>query len=102
MTKLYIAGPITGIPNFKERFSEAEVLLSAAGYDVLNPCKNEDPAGKRTWLNYMKMSLRDIADADGIAFLKGWVDSRGATIEVQLGMDLGMPTKKVDQWLEEA
>lgn len=35
--KIYIAGPITGIPDYKERFAKAEAELKAKGHAVMNP-----------------------------------------------------------------
>lgn len=99
--RLYIAGPMTGLPDLNyPAFSAAEVRLDVVGYDVLNPARTQGREGCRVWLDYMRASLRDIADADGIATLPGWADSTGASIEVQLGRDLGIPVKTVEEWVK--
>jgi hypothetical protein len=43
VTTLYIAGPMTGIPDSNyPAFNQAEIELRAAGYDVLNPVASEE------------------------------------------------------------
>ena len=38
MTKrIYIAGPITGVEGYKDRFERAEEILKAAGYEPASP-----------------------------------------------------------------
>ena len=39
--KLYIAGPITGVPDYEERFKKAEEDLKAMGHTVINPVKDK-------------------------------------------------------------
>lgn len=39
--KLYIAGPITGVPDYAERFKRAEEDLKAMGHTVINPVKDK-------------------------------------------------------------
>ena len=98
--RLYIAGPMTGLPefNYPAFFAAAEQLL-AAGFDVLNPARKEGREGCESWLDFMRAALRDLADCDGIAMLPGWADSRGAEIEVRTAATLGLPTAPVDVWL---
>lgn len=98
--KLYIAGPMTGLPELNyPAFHEAEAQLFKAGYTPLNPAPNkpENP----TWLNFMRMSLVQISQADGIALLPGWELSKGARIEHGLARDLQLPVDTVEQWLRE-
>ena len=40
--KVYIAGPITGVSNYKENFQEAEDRLKE-DFDVYNPVKIKNP-----------------------------------------------------------
>lgn len=84
---IYIAGPMTGLPDFNyPAFFEAAKELSAEGHAVLNPAKN---SGK-DWIDYMRQSLQQISAADGMFMLKGWETSKGARIEHQLAKDLGL------------
>lgn len=100
--RLYIAGPMTGLPDFNyPAFFKAADRLRGAGFEPINPARKREgvPHQGATWLDYMRHSLRDIADCDGIAMLPGWEGSRGAAIEVRLAYDLGLPARYVDEWL---
>lgn len=105
---IYIAGSISNngtLPDAAvvERlalFDVAETALKTHGYTPLNPARRGKVEGK-SWLSYMRDSLRDIADADGIALLDGWEDSRGAQIERELAHDLGIPVHPLHVWLDE-
>lgn len=101
--KLYIAGPMTGYPDFNyPAFFKAADLLASAGHETINPARTEGREGCTTWLGFMRASLRDIAACDGIATLDGWQESRGARIEVRLAWDLDLPCKRIGEWLIES
>lgn len=97
--KLYIAGPMTGLPEFnRPAFFTAAEQLEAAGYDVVNPARREvDPA--KTWADYMRDGIRDVLEVDGVALLPGWRDSRGAQLEVHVAEALGLHCATVRVWL---
>lgn len=98
--KLYIAGPMTGLPDHNyPAFFEAEEQLKAAGYEIENPARNE-VHGDASWLGFVRMSLVQISRVDGIALLPGWSTSKGARIEEDLGQKLGFPVRYVRTWLE--
>jgi hypothetical protein len=98
--KLYISGPMTGLPehNFPA-FKAAAARLTAAGYDVLNPAEN---FGGRTDLErkaYMREDISNVLKADGIATLPGWQDSKGARLEVAIARELDLEAANVDMWV---
>ena len=97
--RIYIAGPMTGLPDFNyPAFDACAVSLRAQGFLVENPADNpEPPCG--TWLGYMRMALRQLALCDGVAMLPGWGHSRGAVIEHQLGKNLGLAVHEVEYFL---
>lgn len=98
--RVYVAGPMTGYPDFNyPAFFAAERALRNLGYDPINPARTEGREGCKTWLDFMRAALRDIADADAIATLPGWWDSRGASCEYRIGNDLGLPVFSLDEWL---
>lgn len=100
--KLYIAGPMTGLPDFNyPAFFAAEEQLKAAGYEVENPARNQ-PEGTASWLAFMRMSLVQISKVDGIALLPGWQDSKGAALEVHIAEALGLRIWSVRQWIRSA
>lgn len=100
--RLYIAGPMSGLPDYNyPAFATAANALRGAGFDPINPARTEGREGCASWLDYMRAALRDIAEADGIAMLPGWPDSRGATVEYDLGKSLGLPVRRLDCWITE-
>lgn len=107
MLTLYVAGPMTGLPDFNYRaFHDAAAQLRVLGYDVENPAENKPvgPDGEpvATWLAFMRMSLIQIAKSDGIALLPGWENSKGARLELHICGELGLPQRSVSQWIFEA
>ena len=101
--RLYVAGPMTGLPefNYPAFFSAADALRRAA-FDPINPARTAGREGCRSWLDYMRAGLRDVADCDGVAVLPGWQDSRGAALEVHVARSLDLPVRTVAEWLEYA
>lgn len=95
--KLYIAGPMSGLPEFNyPAFHAAEAQLQAAGYETLNPATNGE---KDSWEDYMRAGIAQVIQADALALLPGWHASRGARIEVDLAANLGMESRPLDGWL---
>lgn len=100
--KVYVAGPMTGYPEFNyPAFFKAADALRAAGIEPINPARSESREGCKTWLDFMRLSLLDIAACDGIATLTGWQDSRGAALEVHIARSLDLPVRSVAAWMEE-
>lgn len=76
--KIYIAGKITGDPNYKEKFQEYQQQLEAEGHIVLNPAVL--PAGL-TNAEYARIDFAMIDVADEVVFLPDWYRSPGASLE---------------------
>lgn len=99
-TRLYIAGPMTGLPGCNyPAFFAAATQLRAAGYLVSNPA---DGGVLETWSDYMRRGLRDLLGCDAVALLGGWATSRGARLEVKVATELGLDVALVDVWLDRA
>lgn len=90
MTRLYLAGPMSGLPelNFPAFHAEA-ARLRTLGHDIVNPAEiNADPSSG--WHACMRADIRELMTCDGIALMTGWANSKGARIECRLALDLGM------------
>ena len=79
MKIVYIAGPITGIDDYKRPFDAAQRWLEAAGFVVLNP--SFLPVGLRDYESYMKICIPMLQEADKLLLLPGWMNSVGAKRE---------------------
>lgn len=93
---IYCAGPITGIPDFRERFTRAVLEVQLLGHVPINPCEVTKAAGidddgsTAVWLACMKADIRALLACDGIYLLRDWENSRGARLEklVAEGLDM--------------
>lgn len=90
--RIYIAGPMTGLPDFNyPAFDAAAAQWRASGWDVLNPAES---FGRRTDLPYdlyLREAARLVTMSDALALLPGWYDSKGALLELHLAVVLGLP-----------
>lgn len=76
--KLYIAGKITGDPDYRAKFAAAEIGLTLAGHTVLNPTVL--PAGLSQG-DYLRVCFAMLDCAEAAYFLRDWRDSAGAKLE---------------------
>lgn len=96
MTRVYIAGPMTGLPEFNyPAFHAAAQRLRALGFHVENPAENPEPPGK-TWAGYMRLAIAQLVTCDTVALLPGWRASRGARLEHFLAGILGLQRVQAD------
>ena len=91
MKKCYIAGKIGDLPEevYKANFKRAEAEVCALFFEPVNPVELPHNHGK-TWLEYMREDLTEMLKCDYIYAQKNWAESKGATIEVTLAIDLGI------------
>lgn len=99
MRRIYIAGPMTGLADLNyPYFNRVAAVLRRLGHHVENPAENPEPASK-SWADYMRMAVRQLATCDTVVLLLNWELSKGACVEHRLAHDLGLQVVKVDQVL---
>lgn len=102
--RLYIAGPMSGLPEFNHpAFHEAAAQLRAAGYIVTNPAENGLPVDDTPWIDHMRRDITlMMARSNAVATMPGISQSRGALAEVRLAKGLGFHVMTVAEWLHMA
>ena len=110
--KIYVAGPMRGIPEFNfPAFYAAAAKLEAEGHEVFNPAArdnekhgtdisvgnatgDESLATAQHGFNLREALGADLAwicaEADAIGLLPGWENSKGATAERATAVALGL------------
>ena len=88
--RCYIAGPMTGLPDFNfPAFHAKAAELRASGMEVVNPAEL-NPDAVKSWKQCMKEDIRELVNCDVICPLPGWEKSRGASLEMKIAKELGI------------
>ena len=94
--RLYIAGPMSGIPDFNyPLFNEVAAFYRAEGYHVENPAENTIDASIAEpflqWQALMRLSIAQLITCDVVVVLPDYIASRGAALEVHIAKSIGIP-----------
>lgn len=91
MKRIYISGPMTGLPGLNfGAFHLTAHQLRALGYEVVNPAEKQSESEDLSWEEYLKQDLQQMLTCDTIALLPGWQDSKGAHLELHVAHRVGM------------
>ena len=102
-TSIYISGKITGEPDYKTKFEEAETRIRAKypQAEIINPAKNHvDERGlspQQIWDAYMAISRQQIRRSTLVVYLPCWVRSKGAQEEISLAQKRKITTKSISE-----
>lgn len=116
MKNIYLAGPMTGIPQFNfPVFFEAADALRNAGYEVVSPAEIDNPATKAAALaspdgapgsgaangetmgDFLSRDVKIVIDdVDAVVVLPNWHKSKGAKIEAFTAIQFGKPVLDAD------
>ena len=89
---VFISGPITNVPDYKDNFKRAEKYLRSLGYkNIINPVK----VAKKLpdcidYDKFLNIDLAMLAAADTIFLLNNWEKSNGASTEMKFAQDNGL------------
>ena len=115
--KLYIAGPMSGYPQFNyPAFHAAAEALGALGYEYVSPAEldseelqklamqSKDGSFKdiecanETWGDMLARDVKLVADiVDGVCLLPGWEQSRGARLEAFVAASMQKPVYRLPE-----
>jgi hypothetical protein len=93
----YVAGPISGQPNFNvHAFEAAAKLLQERGYIAVTPFEINNlqhrqgiTETREQRIDYMRNDIRCLIDeCRGIILLPGWSQSKGARLEMEIAKAL--------------
>lgn len=98
--RVYIAGPMTGLPEFNfPAFHAAAAAWRAAGWDVANPAESFNGDASLPYLKYCEHDVDLLTTCDAIAMLPGWdaATARGSMWEYAIATRLlGLPAYPAD------
>jgi hypothetical protein len=92
MKTIYIAGKVTGLPIIQvtHKFGQAQRDLEVKGFTVINPLSVVND-WKCPWPIAMRKCIAAMMTADAVLALPDCHASRGATVELQLAIEVGIP-----------
>lgn len=94
MVKIYLAGPIRGVPDYKERFEAVRRKIEEDKNIALDPSLLPECMEQA---DYMRISMAMIQSADAMLLLKGWENSEGARIEKAYADMVGIPVYPLEK-----
>ena len=107
---LYIAGPMSGIPEFNwPAFNAVDDVLLGLGIETVNPARMDEysvesgdlahgdiatgkSVGAVSKAGFLKRDFHYMTTCEGIVFLEGWAKSPGANCELLVAQMSGMST----------
>ena len=77
--KVYLAGKITGDPNYREKFAAAKKLEERAGVTVISPAVTPEGLKKADYMRicFAMLESADTADSPGAQLEKHWCEYVG-------------------------
>lgn len=104
MKRIYIAGPMSGLPDLNfPAFHREAARLRTDGFDVVNPAEINGGAAELVamsdmneqqmadhWRACMRNDIAHLVTCDAIVMLPGWERSRVATLEHHIAKALGI------------
>jgi ketopantoate reductase len=100
MNRIYISGPMTGLPDFnRPAFTSATARLRALGLQVVNPVEINAHMKDPTWVACLQNDLRALLDCNVVVLLPDWQQSKGARLELMVARQLGMLVFEFDKFL---
>ena len=86
----YVAGKITGLPraDVKGKFDTISHQLMNMGYHVVEPVGVTDDS--KPWDDAVRSDIKKMLECDEVHLLPDWQDSKGAQLERDIALHLGM------------
>ena len=90
MSTIYIAGKVSGLPEeqVREKFERAASELKEQGHIVMSPVSIDERA--EDWEGTLRNDIKTMLDCDEVHLLPCWQESRGAQLERDIALRVGM------------
>jgi transcriptional regulator with XRE-family HTH domain len=101
--KIYLSGPMTGIPDDnRPEFRRVRLELEAAGYVVSSPLDISEDFPDLTYEQYLELDCAEIETCDGIAVMArpGGGLSNGMTVGLHRAIEKDLWIGSVKNWIE--
>lgn len=104
--KIYISGPMTGLPEFNfPAFNAAAENLRLMGHEVSNPAEKGELEGY-SHADYLAIDLIEVCklripagtEIGSVVLLPGWENSKGALMEVATAKSLDIPVITLEEF----
>lgn len=93
--KIYLSGPITDNPNYREQFGKVAAELRKSGHEVFDPTEIAiEPSSTRA--DWMRRNIRAVLDSEMVVMLPEWQRSKGASLEYDVAKECGI---RVQSWV---
>jgi hypothetical protein len=91
LSRIYIAGPMTGLPelNFPAFAAEA-ARLRAEGQEVVSPAELNEGLEHEGYEACLRRDIAQLVTCDAVQLLRGWESSRGARLEWMVAERCGL------------
>lgn len=74
----------------RAKFETTQTILADLGYHPVNPFDVPPYKDNPTWEDYMAADIRALMDCNAIYMQCDWGQSKGARIEYQIALELGL------------
>lgn len=102
MALVYLSGPITNVPNYRQEFESFANVFERLGYVVINPVHiadcliginklTEEEIWSKEWRKiFLLEDVKAMLDCDLVVMLPNWKHSKGAKLEHKIAKMLNM------------
>lgn len=91
MRRIYLAGEMTGLPDYNyPRFRALAAQWRAWDWGVLDPSEHFGGRQDLPRSVYLKKAVETLLKVEAIAMIPGWKNSPGAKLELAIAVELGL------------
>jgi hypothetical protein len=94
LSRIYIAGPMTGLPDLNfPAFAAEAARLRAEGHDVVSPVEINIGLEHEGYAACLRRDIAQLVTCDAVQLLPGWELSRGARLEWMVADRIGLEVR---------